>query len=371
MKSANGSVKQILGCLPQALGWNFVLGALALILGIGFGRPKIFIEETTALLAFCLLMVAYLFITCWSILTLAKFRKIGALAKTGPYKYIRHPIYAAVVLLLNPSLAILFRSWWLMIAVIPIYFIWRHYIKSEDKFLEEKFGREFIQYCRQTPPFLPNLHRINKPLFYSAVGLTIFTIVFIGLNSSAVYLRWVKWETKGKIVYDEPVPRPQNSLPDSLPNLSLSNNNYAANYSSKTNSIVINKINLEAPLVFAGGASQKELNAALNQGVIFYPGSKMPGEDGEVFLTGHSSVFPWNKTQYGQVFSLLDKLEKGDAVSIVYNNRQYDYIITGQQILPSNQVKITPTLEQKLTLMTCWPIGTSLKRLVVYGEMIK
>ena len=144
-----------------------------------------------------------------------------------------------------------------------------------------------------------------------------------------------------------------------------------SNYNASPNSIYIAKTDTRAPIVSASGIKQSELNAALDQGVVLYPGSALPGQSGEVALTGHSSVFPWNKTSYGQVFALLDKVENGDVISLVYNNYQYDYQVTGKAVLLPNQVKTSPTMEQKLLISTCWPIGTSLKRLVVYAELIK
>ena len=145
-----------------------------------------------------------------------------------------------------------------------------------------------------------------------------------------------------------------------------------ANYNPGEDAVVIGRLGINAPLVSAvGGTSQKQLNDALNQGVILYPGSARPDQPGEVVLSGHSSIFPWVKTQYGQVFTLLDKLQPGDVISLVYSHRQYDYRVTGQEVLYPNQVKIANTERQVIKLTTCWPVGTAAKRLVVYGELVK
>ncbi len=141
---------------------------------------------------------------------------------------------------------------------------------------------------------------------------------------------------------------------------------------NNSNSIIISKIKIEAPLVFASGTSQKELSAALNQGVLIYPGSKMPGELGNVFLTGHSSTMPWNKTKYGQVFTLLDRLAPGDIVTIYYNQHKYDYQVTNKYVTTPDKVALNSQTNSKtLTLFTCWPIGTAWKRLVVEGVLIE
>lgn len=346
--------------MPKAIWWNFVIGALSLLLGIAFGGPKIYIEHSTAVVVFIIFLIAYTAIVWWSVLTLTKNKMRENLVTVGPYALARHPVYSGTLFILNPALAILFRSWLLMIALIPIYFVWRKNIRLEDQYLAAKFGQAHQDYRRAAWSLFPNLWRINKKAFYCLIGLAVFTTAFIMLNFPSVYLRWVVFEKTGEISYDEPGKK-KSSWPAG----------HKANYTEKRDSVIINKLGLDVPLVPASGTSQSELNTALNQGVIIYPGSALPGQTGEVFLSGHSSIYPWVKTEYGQVFALLDKLEVGDVVSLVYDRYQYDYQITGKQVLSSKDTKITMTSRPTLTLMTCWPIGTAAKRLVVHGELIK
>lgn len=371
-------LKKLFDCLPKALLWNFVVGAAALLAGIFFGGPKIYIELQTAVIVFCLMLIPYVTVTWWSILALAKDKGRGFLVTDGPYRFSRNPMYAAVIFILNPAMGILFRSWLLFLTAIPIYFIWLKFVRKEERGpLAEKFGQAYAEYQKNVTQFFPNLRKINPILFYSSAGILIFLISFISLNSNSLYLRWVIFETHGEIVYDTSVPIPsQISQPNQLfsfPDNSapIETETIRANYNASDNIIIINKLGIRAPLVSAAGTSQKQLNDALNQGVIFYPGSALPGQNGEVVLSGHSSIFPWVKTQYGQVFTLLDKLVPGDIVSMVYDHQQYDYQVTGQEVLNPNQVRISDTNRPVLKLTTCWPIGTSAKRLVVYGELIQ
>lgn len=377
-------IYSLLGCLPKALTGNFLIGLFFLLLGIFLGGPKIYIEIKEAVFAFCVLLVSYIAITWWSIWTLAKFKAKQNLVTEGPYRFVRSPMYAAVIFILNPALGILFRSWLLTLSSILIYFIWKKCILKEEGHLTEKFGQAYVDYRLKVGRFFPKIWRTHKIIFYSLLAILIFSITFIFLNSGSFYLRWVVWEEKGEIVYDQsfnPSPSSFSSGNSSRqePNFSGTSEEAGAgqvitpraNYNASPNSIYIAKIGIRAPIVSASGTKQSELNAALNQGVVLYPGSVLPGQSGEVALTGHSSVFPWNKTSYGQIFALLDKVEKGDVISLVYNNYQYDYQVTGKAVLLPGQVKSSPTMEQKLIISTCWPIGTALKRLVVYAELIK
>ena len=381
--SKEGNNLNILDPLAKALLANLVVSALFLSWGWIFGGPNIYIEKNIALFVSLALTIIFAAIIFWSAFILTKYDFKQNLIKTGPYRYVRYPIYSAIIFLLNPALAIYLRSWLLFLAIIPIYFIWKKLIKNEEKYLEEKFGQEYYRYQNLTWAFIPKPWKLNKGLFFPIIGLLIFSSAYILLNFSAIYLRWVSYEYQQpkkqvSIAYDNPRQQPPPSyfqqmfaagtfrLPDSA-----NAESYEPNYTKKPNTIIISKINVDAPLVMAQATTQKELNQALDQGVIIYPGSALPGQDGEVFLSGHSSVYPWDKTRYGQIFTLLDKLETGDIVSLVYENHQFDYRITGKQILAPKETKLILTNKPTITLMTCWPIGTSFERLVVRGELIQ
>jgi sortase A len=104
--------------------------------------------------------------------------------------------------------------------------------------------------------------------------------------------------------------------------------------------------------------------------VAIYPGSVPSGQIGNFFLVGHSSVYPWDKTKYGQVFAALDKLKIGDTAVIYLQRRKYEYKITNKYTVAPKDIRLVhPASEAKITLMTCWPIGTSLKRLIIDGVL--
>jgi LPXTG-site transpeptidase (sortase) family protein len=107
-----------------------------------------------------------------------------------------------------------------------------------------------------------------------------------------------------------------------------------------------------------------------------YVGSALPGENGNIFIYGHS-VLPWffNPENYKTIFSTIEELEAGDTVEIRYNNNDYVYKIESQVIAKPNEVSPLATFkpsylnEATITLMTCWPSGTKAKRLMVRGVL--
>jgi LPXTG-site transpeptidase (sortase) family protein len=112
----------------------------------------------------------------------------------------------------------------------------------------------------------------------------------------------------------------------------------------------------------------------LENGVIRYPGSAKPWEIGNSFIFWHSSNFPWLEGEYNDVFSLLDKVTFEDEVIVYYGQEKYTYKIRTKNVISPGDVSVLENESDddrsKLTLMTCWPIGTTLNRLVLTGELI-
>jgi LPXTG-site transpeptidase (sortase) family protein len=78
----------------------------------------------------------------------------------------------------------------------------------------------------------------------------------------------------------------------------------------------------------------------LENGVIRYPGSAKPGNDGNTFIFGHSSNFPWIKGDYNDVFALLDHVENGDEIIIYYNQKKFKYKINRKDVVTPGDVSV-------------------------------
>jgi LPXTG-site transpeptidase (sortase) family protein len=118
-------------------------------------------------------------------------------------------------------------------------------------------------------------------------------------------------------------------------------------------------------------ALEKDIQSALQDGVIHYPGTAYPGEHGNVVITGHSSYFIWDPGQFKDVFALLHQVSEGDTVIIYYNQQKYTYMVYEKQVVLPDQVDVlTQAGGDRLTLITCTPVGTNLKRLVVFAKPV-
>lgn len=138
-------------------------------------------------------------------------------------------------------------------------------------------------------------------------------------------------------------------------------------------SIVIPKIGANSKIISnVDSADESDYLTALQSGVAHTLGTAFPGEGGHIFLFAHSTDYFWNIGTYNAVFYLLSKLEKNDEVNLFYKGQRYRYQIVSKQIVDPSQVEYITrkTNKEFLTLQTCWPPGTTLKRQLVFASRI-
>lgn len=138
-------------------------------------------------------------------------------------------------------------------------------------------------------------------------------------------------------------------------------------------SLVIPKISVKAKVFKnTNPAKYNEYIKILRQGVAHAAGTGVPGEKNKrnIFLFAHSSVFPWEAGRINPVFYLLNKLEEDDLVYLYYKGKRYSYLVTGKKIIDPKEIKDInqPGNEGLLILQTCWPPGTTFKRLLVEAK---
>lgn len=137
------------------------------------------------------------------------------------------------------------------------------------------------------------------------------------------------------------------------------------------NTISIPKINVSAPVVYEPSVEEAKIQKALEGGVVHYGTTALPGHPGNVAIFGHSSNDWWEPGNYKFVFVLLDKLSPGDRVTLDYQSKRYTYEVTTSRVVEPTEVGVlAPTTEPTLTLITCSPPGTSLRRLIVTAKQI-
>jgi len=129
------------------------------------------------------------------------------------------------------------------------------------------------------------------------------------------------------------------------------------------NRVIAAKIGVDAPIIESNSEDY-----ALARGVWRLPQTSTPPAGGNTVLTGHRFKYlpPSNLT-----FFLLDKLEKDDIISVVWQEKNYYYKVADKRIVGASDPNILAPSEQAiLTLFTCDPIWSEKNRLVIVGELI-
>ena len=138
--------------------------------------------------------------------------------------------------------------------------------------------------------------------------------------------------------------------------------------------VIIPKINVQVPTVYGVETRNDDvIQDYLEQGVVHYARTALPGQVGNTVILGHSSNSFWNGGQHKNAFSLLDRLEIGDTYMIHFEGKRYVYEIFNKEVIEPTEFRVVSQETNGLpisTLITCTPPGTSWKRLVIQAEQI-
>lgn len=136
--------------------------------------------------------------------------------------------------------------------------------------------------------------------------------------------------------------------------------------SSTVYSLSIPKVGVYEALVTIGGED-------LMKSLIHFTGP-LPGQNGNPVIFGHSTLlWFYNPRDYKSIFSKLPSLTIGDSIitkvdSITYTYKVYDMNI----VYPEDLSVLRQQYDNSyITLITCVPPGTYLKRLVVRAKLEK
>lgn len=137
--------------------------------------------------------------------------------------------------------------------------------------------------------------------------------------------------------------------------------------SGKEDSVVIPKIDVEAPIILVDGQKTQPLEKYLTKGVLLFPDSVLPGQQGRTIILGHSAPANWPDVNYDRIFTELNELVQGDEIYVYFNKQEYVYRVKNKFFLDKGEElpeHLTET-ESVLVLLSCWPPGKDQKRIAV------
>jgi LPXTG-site transpeptidase (sortase) family protein len=115
----------------------------------------------------------------------------------------------------------------------------------------------------------------------------------------------------------------------------------------------------------------KSWQSALKKGLAHAPHSSFPNQPSTPYVFGHSTDYPWNIQAYNALLYSLNDLVLNDQIFISFKKEPYRYRVTDKQIIKADDLSYLNSIDQnRLVLQTCWPPGTTLKRLVVVATSV-
>lgn len=136
--------------------------------------------------------------------------------------------------------------------------------------------------------------------------------------------------------------------------------------------IVIPKIGAnEAVVMNVDPENPDAYNEVLKNSVAHARGTSLPGLGETTYLFAHSATTFWDVGRHNALFYLIKDLENGDDIVVFYNKKRHNYKVVGKETIDSDDTHFLTRdrgLGEELLLQTCWPPGTTLKRLIVIAR---
>src|SRR5438477_406870 len=118
------------------------------------------------------------------------------------------------------------------------------------------------------------------------VFIFLFILSFIVINWNDV--SWIfNYKELSGLAYDFFNPYQENT--SIVANAAVIPGTKQAAYSDTNNTLEIPAINLTTSVVIGASTNIAALENQLDKGVVYYPGSVLPGEKGEIVILGHSA----------------------------------------------------------------------------------
>lgn len=107
-----------------------------------------------------LLSLGLIALACWAIFWIWALvslgRKIGLqVLQSGPYRFVRHPMYITEMLFGWIIVMFVFNTWLAIPGFFITLFLAQSFVRYEEELMQDAFGDAWITYAKRTPKFFP------------------------------------------------------------------------------------------------------------------------------------------------------------------------------------------------------------------------
>lgn len=214
-------------------------------------------------------------------------------------------------------------------------------------------------------------HKKTIALAMTLSGLTILSVVVIPL----VYSQWGYVQKGGYFFDPSEISFNTKTLGDQAESLDYTNANnwFPSSYDLKPIVSKVSYYTLTIPSVNLIDVPVEINGTDLKKNAIQFPGTALPGTFGNPVVFGHSTLpYLYKINDPISIFNPLLKTRKGDEIRVNYDGITFRYrVVETLEVTPEKIEVLAQKFDRhEITLITCTPLGTYLRRFIVRAELI-
>lgn len=159
MCTDHGTLQKLFGVGPIGAVISLILLAAAMWMDRVLGHPEMLRYRSLMEALGTLFVFAGLVLHFWTMYVLRNWWAKNRLCTTGPFRWFRHPMYAAWITFISLGVALYLNSWILLLWVVSLQPVWHQLVIHEEKMMFEHFQGEYRAYAQRTGRFIPRRGR--------------------------------------------------------------------------------------------------------------------------------------------------------------------------------------------------------------------
>ncbi len=153
----HASFQKLFGVGPSGAGISLILLIAAIGADRAAGHPQLLSYALPVHMLGALLICAGFLLLLWSISTLRNWWTKDQLCTAGPFRWFRHPMYAAWITFITFGISLYLNSLVLLLWAAFLHPVWHWMVGREEKLMAEHFQDGYRAYAERTGRFIPRL----------------------------------------------------------------------------------------------------------------------------------------------------------------------------------------------------------------------
>jgi protein-S-isoprenylcysteine O-methyltransferase Ste14 len=134
---------------------GLVMFGLLWLLDSALGHVKILNQPGPIRKIGLILIMIWICWHAWCVNTIFSWFAEDQLCTAGPYRFVRHPMYAGMILLGCLGVCLMFNSWIILLLPVIMYAIFFFMVRKEEAMMTAVFGKKYQSYATHTGRLFP------------------------------------------------------------------------------------------------------------------------------------------------------------------------------------------------------------------------